>query len=1809
MAPASTVTIGPKTEIQQFLSLAREANSLRLAQRLVQVSDAGDAHDKLSPLLHLLGASDSVRTLALWSDTDVRLQPWAALSTHLWHAEELMVQFPPVRDTNRVSIDFRGEMPQRYLSAMSASRLPAGEVRFQVWLRTVKLWLLMRAVDAAEAGYVFEKSIRKACDEVRLACEDDNSRRIPWLAMMVGESSPADSAEFANHILIAASQLRTSGAEISEGQRVLTNALVKAVEGNWEDDTRIRAQPLWQGEFAPWPMQRLIEVSGNGAPPKPADTGEQEEDDEDGDPRGSTGVDPDATPPAQKAKGTSVLLVNQAEGHMLAWDWHSLILDERFLLVDLVESLVQQTRPLSERLGGALMAVALLTSSSARRVPRIKTGRTSATDWKLNLQHGWLHRVAARRDRRWKMDGVDSPKFSKWVRPLTPPWRLQLSTNIAAALRDAMPTRGRSLQTAWDAVSPDVTFEHWINVVLGATPGLARLTSPSLARAQRHCAFESVQDHALARLVSSSSETVLPSPCSYGAYTGATVQAVLGPPFVRLATWVAAASFSDANGAGSEMDVDSVLVRTSIAALHQSIEAAAAASDWARHHNLLTSLCVIALLVCTGARPVNSPFQSLVWFNFDAHLVYVDDKFAGGSHGSRLCILAPTVATLIRDTYVPHLLNLRRALADSVPTVSEAINEVLQGSAAARLPLFFFVRSTPEFDWTEVSEVSLSQECGDNWPLPWNFARHRLATRLRRTGLDAEIIDGLLGHGEVGSESHGAQSLRVLGEDLERARSKVDALTVELDLRAPRTWAIPKVDFARQPTRPLLDESRPYGSAARRERRDLAHGQAATKAIEEIERLLKGRPPETVSGDEWEAIGRQMLLRKDGLPHAFASLRYAAFETYLSRMWHEHGLRPRMRRRHTVPAAARPLVNDLALRARTEVSTLRADFEAVVQRLDGTTIDAQLARALAALDICLHARVSDTSLLVALVQRPNVAVVQYQGQWYIEAFEGSHWSDGMPLRRFAVSSRSCEWLLIGSQMQRQVLKPMPIPEGLKNFTARGPGAQAKTMPDLLKQIGRVVDQFNIITLSGFEAAVMAGRVKLSALPHGDLVRTAEGQAFVQVASAKRASDTLPNEASLVDNWTESGDPGGRTPDACRKLMKDISRVLTSSTERGGKAVEIENLLRQSAFINGDLPHALGRWVVHVLGRGAKTHADVLKLPTVERYFDALASKVTAVGHDAHLVDMDGEELTELYYDLLQAPYFASVARVRKKRGKAAKASPTTLRSQDDAGGDGYAADRLVEFHEFARTLYGLEDPDWSELGEFSDRPSGRPGLLTTAEYLAGLRSLVGARAQRETPAHLVECAWVLLMGFRFGLRGGEAVGLHHEDWIERAGAMVVLVRPNPTRGLKTVRGKRVVPLIEQLTDLERSVIDEITRRFEERPKEVRDRAMLSNLNATNFKYRRLQITGRLLRLVKLVTLNDGAIVHHTRHSFANRIFALLAGHAFGLGSEGKSAAAQCESARRLLLGRMEIDRRALWALCRLMGHSSPVTLMRSYLHLQVTPFAPQTNPIPVSVRARVGFVDLDARARHPDYLKNLPAVDSCEPNTLPQPTLAKIFNYLRLRRIGRPSVTAAYVVGIEPTLGTRIENELTTCALRLEKVHPEERPLQSCQDLIARVSPARFGSLIASTPKITSEDVPAAHREPSACTVGRSRQILLFEAAHFATMASFSRAFRLTERDLVLVQPKALAEGLRQQIEQHHLGRFIASGSQGGPPQQLDKAEIHRPGELSPTNYPHRVAMKIAGDRGCFGSGYELVMAWCCYGLLQLPEAAPRQLI
>ena len=103
-----------------------------------------------------------------------------------------------------------------------------------------------------------------------------------------------------------------------------------------------------------------------------------------------------------------------------------------------------------------------------------------------------------------------------------------------------------------------------------------------------------------------------------------------------------------------------------------------------------------------------------------------------------------------------------------------------------------------------------------------------------------------------------------------------------------------------------------------------------------------------------------------------------------------------------------------------------------------------------------------------------------------------------------------------------------------------------------------------------------------------------------------------------------------------------------------------------------------------------------------------------------------------------------------------KRSATWYRSQE------LALQLLRDFHRLVHRKFAVEDPDWSEIGAAEGLLSISPGTLTESEYLCSLRVLSPEPhlSNREQLAK----AFILLVAFRFGLRGAEITGTLRSDW-------------------------------------------------------------------------------------------------------------------------------------------------------------------------------------------------------------------------------------------------------------------------------------------------------------------------------------------------------------------------------------------------------------------------------------------------------------
>jgi integrase len=1808
------LTIGLHPAITEFLDYSRRLNCSNIANRLVELTLDGQRPMLLGAMVIFLQSTEITKLCRLWATTNSTFGELADLAEGLWLNPDIASKLGFNDHSIPVYIRFRDDLDRHYLPAMLAAERPSWvEEPEAQWLQATRLWILSLALEVNQIDGASDKHLWPFCREIRICCDRPTSTKISRLTKLKCDPIPSSAQAFESEMRQASQKVLAQDDPAEPAFQALLGQHLKALfKRNWgtTKDTKPFRMPVFEVQPVQTFPSTAFENPGDNESKVVvfADSkGKQSS-------IGCVNVDENQTPAMQDGATHGVVLLSREDSQLLPWSWHRLTPPERQALIELIGQLGENSDFVA-RLAGALVAVAYVCARSARQVVDIAIGAGPADDWFLHKKTCKLQRNPPRHSHGWTIDGfgLTSENAASWLRPLADVWSVDLASTLTSTLSEAL-NRNPKLKTIgqlWHATCPDEELETWLNARFAAAAPLSRLTSPVLAAIVRQEVFNLSEDHVLARLVSSSPSSGLPAPCAYAGFTGSRINASMSVLSPSIAVLTVTPAQNEFNWAGSQLDVIELHLTKKIAQLYRRLEELAKdPARWIEHHNLLVTYVVTALFATTGARPVRSPFESLRWFDFDRGIIFVDDKSAGPTRGSRLCLMTGPVADILRQAFLPHLKRLADSLRTTLADFAQSIDAVLNGDAKPALPLFFFIRSTPSFDWLEVSEAGLSAECGlEDWPLPFNFFRHRMATCLRRRGLDPEIIDALLGHSEAGAETHGKHSLRILAQDLEVARPLVHALTLELGFKIPRRIDRTLLTEVLTPSSTPASLSRRYGTKARALMRKQAHIEARATAIRDLEIAVGDQPPALISSEKWDEIALKMILRKDGLPHAMGSLRYDIFQTYLRSLWDSHGIRPKVKRRFLIGQAGEPIVDEGAIDAPKTLAALVGAFEKIVTQFASRSVGPQFASALAALDASLYGGIADARVLTTIALHANVKAVLFGGRTYVEHFEGDTWLDTMPRRRFEVSPRCVQWLLTGLTERKRMDKLPKLSEKLHALAELVGVDKAVNTGILLARVARVVAQVNVVERSGVAAATLDGRVRVSALPHHDWLRVTTGKAPRTVVTESTADDDIDSKLdALLKKRGHAKIKPQPLEVSCRELFHSIRVAMVGTGDKASKQQAIWELLVASPFEIGDLPFALGQWASHLLTRPSRTKSGRLQDDSAERYFNALAPKVAAVGSTANISDLEDDELLELYSKLLEARAVIKTETdpaktlhvLPEEQGNAAEVDGDEAEGRHTDGADLKAHEQLYEFHQWAQPIYGLEDPDWSELDEFTIRPAGRPGLIAQSEYLWALEELIGNEATRATPAELVQDAFLLILCYRFGLRGREAYGLLRSDWVDAANTVVVLVRPNFLRHLKNLQSKRQIPRLESFCPLELSIIDEILRRWEERDGVARDTPLLRELTRVNFKQMRLGATRRMRKLLKTATRKSSTTMHHLRHSFACRALALVGGRDFGLGTDCSFDAQTIDNARRLLLGfsHPRLDRRALWAVCRLLGHSSPGSLFKSYFHGQLTDPTPFAGAGIEAIFDRSALIDLDDVEFDEGYLK--PIVDrpvQAEVEKAFSKTLESRVNFLRLRLLGYSPSRAAHTTGLEIEFAMHLENYIQSAVARLEVSHPKDSAFLNAVDLCSRIAKIRWKELRV----VARGDHHEVLLDGSVDVVGievigRSRQIVLFRREHIKKLAEFVKDLNLTNNDLRILRPLGRGKQLQDLLFEFKLDAFIDPGSlANGTPRQLNVVTSNISAESSQlVTFLDRLVVMICQD-GKLADSYELILMWLCW--------------
>lgn len=1817
-----------------FQLWANKHSQLTIAHQLLGPCHAGICQELIGGLLRFLSYPDTCQVLTKWGQNSPQIAALAELASHL------TVDFPEIptpSNARSIKQQFARHLNFNYLFAQFSTRNAPGLTSFEQFQMTHwRVWILIKALQFGKTGATFDESLQDLCANTRMALDEQgDTKRLRWFLTLIPNAAELQEFEVALGEQIKRQQTEgVAGAEIVlRGIKSLLNDQHKPSKSGTPQPAILVSPDHWMSFDRPVALiHHVTELdlsTASIADPTVSDFIESD-------------VQPEQTLSESVREARRIAFQSREDLHYLPFSWNRMRSDEQKSMEAGIRYALDSPSN-DNKLLGALTIVALVCRRSMETIASLPLGAISTDGWQLDAKNGRLHRLPARRNVRWHASEAAKP----WIKPLSSDWVLHFDGAMHRILKAAAVANPSATTVGELWSDPKKSMVSAFNSWCEKTPGLSRVTSGFLVRTGEQIAFDESKDPAFARLICSPARTGLPGSCAYPNWQQTAVAQVLckiGNPYVTMASTEAR------NGMGSELDPDDVLLTEAMGkAYARVLDLATKKNAWIEYHNHLTAYAIAILLASTGARPVESMFESSAHFNWDQALLYIEDKvlaLARDGRAGRVVPIPDVVRDFLTTVYLGHLSHLASCLQSVVPDMAGELKLQIDGKGSKKLPLFFFLRNRPDFQWIPVSESSFESINISDWPLPLNLFRHRLATRLREVHFDPELIEAQFGHAESGAETYGDDSFRCWSTDLPQWRTAIAQCFDSLHLHFPPLVKVAISGIETDRRSDLFPDHRSFGKEARSNQRRKHHDSAAREALDEINLFVADRVLDTIPPDEWVRLGRQMVLTEHNLRQANALIRYETFERYLQDKWRKTGQRPRLKKWIAVRPTPRTAFHMDSIHVSARLKLAREVFDRALANLKPPSkLALQEAAQFAAIDLALHTGIANDKMLGAVTQIDTTALrlVVFQNRLQIEYSEGLSSRANSPVVRFPVPTRSARLLESAFSAKKSLPSNPPTPESLKEFCFTLGLQWTAELPfeTLLRTVSIQVDRENSLMQPGVIAGILAGRVKSYALGHEDWVRTITGKSRLNpgtqnsdpiVLDETSSHSTLKNPIGYVAKKDTK-----RNIQANRSFIASVRKALTdyksgqleqtpelklavrrrnSNTESEARAATrstVKSLVSRPDPEVSVACHALACWILNLLNQ--KYRKNLLDANSILRYLNALSPGFTLFGYDVDLADLDADELTEFYSQVVDPanPIETSEEDVEEEAEKdknketQANGGPSTRRNGQ------YVLDRLVTFHRFAKARFGLEDPDWSELSDGLFAASASPGYITLKEYLHAF-DLICPSPANATPNQLRD-AFILLLTYRFGLRGGEAISLHRNSWVELGGTAVVLV-DGSFRKLKTKGSNRQVPLLETLEEKERAIVERWLLYWDnqssEKPKiplffAHREKGGIAQISP---------IRSRLIEALRSATCTRHINLHHARHAFANRmgLYLLLDRDDPAWNEQTNGFEHLFSHVKRTVLSTQSVTRRAPWALARLLGHAGPQTTFNSYIHFLFDLFASrliQLSPSlfePLNGKPLQRAVYVDSWGLNDCYLRtSQPIVLS--PTVDITPTIA--LEYMRLRAHGRTPGAASAFHSIPTEDHQRIEGALVEAGRRLTPKLPNDSSVSNIvlpMSLLGHIQDSRWqelidwvgglGQAVTSAPKLGQN---------AALQIGPTRQILFWMKPQFEELKVFLNWCGWTSNDVLMYAPRELSSDVKNWIQSLSLGDLLSPTSDnpasskklGGSKRkekifQIDTVRI-REDDQPEVEFRHRVATVRSSFNPSVRDNFELIVVWLAF--------------
>ncbi len=998
---------------------------------------------------------------------------------------------------------------------------------------------------------------------------------------------------------------------------------------------------------------------------------------------------------------------------------------------------------------------------------------------------------------------------------------------------------------------------------------------------------------------------------------------------------------------------DAAALRHGIATfVQQSRDAIQHDPDLVNRHNHLVTYLVVMLQITTPLREVSHPLGRFGSVDLERGWVMVDEK-----GGERLAVL-PTLVCRQLARYHDHLTYLSRRLSRQPKWLPLAlrIHRTLQGHAT--LPYLFYLQ---DGGIEPLRPGAWRARVANQLPYPGNLGRKRWASEAE-VGDDSLLLYGL-GHAQWRPVLGEGSPFGTLTQQSARLRAELDRLTEGLGFEVlegvthhhtqpNELEGMSPAQIHQADTLIVPDWSERLH--ARAERQQSLHELAAA-----IEQQLPPPPlPERSESRmhaylaELDQVIETTALHHRCSPLALSSLLQPRLDA-LVRQGYIGTLR--LRRKAVVPLPPERYPERFIEQLITYRQVTARWGEWLHQSAPPTDTPPDLAQRLAeiTLSAILFGHLLDPAALESLPQALTrltilapewVAIEWGEEGGRVAAEEKGSTPPPLPTPPpLATESPRLRWFpdpltlgLIGGlkrHYREEAIRSYPSTAYRKALrtlgaTLFGESLSVRALLTRLRSLSRVVLVAN--TPGWLQGQARQNR-PLASLPLSVLVRLESGQPLRTAASAPSRVEP-PRAHPRPSLLPDPAIPPDLRLSRARAWVKQIRQQLSQRKQEAppiGYQARSPSLRRQAQrdfeqFLRDQpdcspLMRLLIGWGIHLAQAGTRRKAQ-LAYSTLQSYWPQVANRLVEHAYNQSLLTFGGEAFTALYSQIL-APV----------------TPPQPPNERRDLLG------RLREFHHYLVDEWSIDEVDWLEVIHASGIEEAEltidANLVTPTEYQRALTLL----KQTELPEEeQLLTSWLLLLGYRFGLRWSEAYTLQERD-LQGDGhtePLLLRLRPHQHRDNKSRAASRLIPALGPLSERELALLQAVRERVQLLAGEDRQNPLTLTMSHPQRE---------LLPAYRLMTLSHQALrqasgdphlrFHHLRHGYFMR--ALL--------NDGLAAAPPADSPaldrlRQCLLSDLPAGYRVpLWqesppskrlsAISVSMGHAALTTSLSHYGHL------------------------------------------------------------------------------------------------------------------------------------------------------------------------------------------------------------------------------------------------------------------------------------